>query len=111
MIMDMIISDYYDINPEFGTMADLEELIEKAKAKGIKIIMDLVINHSSDEHAWFQEALKDPNSLIMTIISLNPLKMVKNQITGDQFLEVQYGKKLKEEMNIISMLFLKNNLI
>ena len=56
------ISDYYDINPEFGTMADLEELIEKAKAKGIKIIMDLVINHSSDEHAWFQEALKDPNS-------------------------------------------------
>ena len=49
-------------NPEFGTMADLEELIEKAKAKGIKIIMDLVINHSSDEHAWFQEALKDPNS-------------------------------------------------
>ena len=56
------ISDYYDINPEFGTMADLEELIEKAKNKGIKIIMDLVINHSSDEHAWFQEALKDPNS-------------------------------------------------
>ena len=52
------ISDYYDINPEFGTMADLEELIEKAKNKGIKIIMDLVINHSSDEHAWFQEALK-----------------------------------------------------
>ena len=45
----------------FGTMADLEELIEKAKNKGIKIIMDLVINHSSDEHAWFQEALKDPN--------------------------------------------------
>ena len=56
------ISDYYDINPEFGTMSDLEELIEKAKNKGIKIIMDLVINHSSDEHAWFQEALKDPNS-------------------------------------------------
>ena len=56
------ISDYYDINPEFGTMADLEELIEKAKVKGIKIIMDLVINHSSDEHAWFQEALKEPNN-------------------------------------------------
>ena len=56
------ISDYYDINPEFGTMSDLEELIEKAKNKGIKIIMDLVINHSSDEHAWFQEALKDPHS-------------------------------------------------
>ena len=87
------ISDYYDINPEFGTMADLEELIEKAKAKGIKIIMDLVINHSSDEHAWFQEALKIQIVLIMIIISLNPLKMVKNQITGDLFLEVQYGKR------------------
>lgn len=56
------ISDYYDINPEFGTMADLEELISKAKAKGIKIIMDLVINHSSDEHEWFQEAIKNPDS-------------------------------------------------
>ena len=56
------ISDYYDINPEFGTMADLEELIEKAKAKGIKIIMDLVINHSSDEHAWFIEAKKSKDN-------------------------------------------------
>ena len=45
-----------------STQKEAEELIEKAKAKGIKIIMDLVINHSSDEHAWFQEALKDPNS-------------------------------------------------
>ena len=45
-----------------STQKEAEELIEKAKNKGIKIIMDLVINHSSDEHAWFQEALKDPNS-------------------------------------------------
>lgn len=56
------ISDYYDVNPEFGTMADLDELIIKAKEKGIKIIMDLVINHTSSEHPWFQEAINHPDS-------------------------------------------------
>ena len=56
------ISDYYDIAPEFGTMEDLDNLIKKAKEKNIKIILDLVINHTSDEHEWFQKALKDPNS-------------------------------------------------
>lgn len=54
------ISDYYDINPEFGTMEDLDELIDEAKKRNIKIIMDLVLNHSSDEHEWFKKALKDP---------------------------------------------------
>ncbi|MDW7661984.1 MAG: alpha-glucosidase, partial [Bacillota bacterium] len=52
------ISDYYAINPEFGSMADMDELIFKAKQKGIKIIMDLVANHTSSEHQWFQEAIK-----------------------------------------------------
>ena len=56
------ISDYYDIAPEFGTMEDLDNLIKKAKEKNIKIILDLVINHTSDEHEWFQKALKDPTS-------------------------------------------------
>lgn len=56
------ISDYMELAPEFGTMEDLEELIAKAKEKGIKIILDLVINHTSDEHDWFQEALRDPDS-------------------------------------------------
>ena len=56
------ISDYYQIHPDFGTMDDMDELIQKAKSRNIKIIMDLVINHTSDEHAWFQEALKNPKS-------------------------------------------------
>ena len=47
------ISDYYDINPEFGTKEDLERLIVEAEKRGIKIILDLVINHTSDEHEWF----------------------------------------------------------
>ena len=55
-------SDYFDLAPEFGTMEDLDELIEKANAKGIKIILDLVINHTSDEHKWFEEAISNPQS-------------------------------------------------
>ena len=47
------ISDYRDINPEFGTMEDMERLIAEAGRRGIRIIMDLVINHTSDEHPWF----------------------------------------------------------
>ncbi len=52
------ISDYRDIDPMFGTLADMEELIAQAKQRGIRIIMDLVLNHSSDEHPWFLEAKK-----------------------------------------------------
>ena len=52
------ISDYCAIDPMFGTMDDMEELIAEAKQRGISIIMDLVLNHSSNEHRWFQEALK-----------------------------------------------------
>lgn len=51
------ISDYYDIAPEFGTLTDMDRLIAEAGARNIGIVMDLVVNHSSDEHAWFQNAL------------------------------------------------------
>lgn len=52
------ISDYYDIAPEFGTMEDMKKLVERCENCGIKIIMDLVVNHTSDEHPWFLEAKK-----------------------------------------------------
>lgn len=52
------ISNYQDIDPMFGSLKDMEELIEKADRRGIRIIMDLVLNHSSDEHPWFMEAVK-----------------------------------------------------
>ena len=52
------ISDYCDIDPMFGTLEDMEVLIGEAKKHHIRIIMDLVLNHSSDEHRWFQEAKK-----------------------------------------------------
>lgn len=52
------ISDYQDIDPMFGTMGDMEQLIAEGKKRGIRIILDLVLNHSSDEHPWFIEAKK-----------------------------------------------------
>ncbi|MBF6978852.1 alpha-glucosidase [Aerococcaceae bacterium zg-BR22] len=56
------ISDYLAIMTEFGTMADMEELIAEAKKRHIEIIMDLVVNHSSDQHAWFIEARKSKDN-------------------------------------------------
>ena len=55
------ISDYYAIDPIFGTMEDIEELIAEGKKRGISIIMDLVVNHCSSHHEWFQKALADPD--------------------------------------------------
>ncbi|MDR0502758.1 MAG: alpha-glucosidase [Treponema sp.] len=55
------ISDYCDINPKFGTMADMERLFAEAKKRGLRIIMDLVVNHTSDEHEWFVKS-RDPSS-------------------------------------------------
>lgn len=56
------IQDYYNIQPEFGSLEDMDILISESKKRDIKIIMDLVANHTSDQHPWFQEALKDKNS-------------------------------------------------
>lgn len=55
------ILDYYNIDPRFGTMEDMDELIKKAKERGMYILMDLVVNHCSDEHEWFKKACEDPN--------------------------------------------------
>lgn len=56
------IQDYYNIQPEFGSLEDMEQLIFEAKNRDILIIMDLVANHTSDQHPWFQDALKNKNS-------------------------------------------------
>ncbi|RYU70589.1 alpha-glucosidase [Aliivibrio finisterrensis] len=56
------ISDYQAIAAEFGTMEDMKRLMQQAKDRGIKVVMDLVVNHTSDEHAWFVEAKSDKNS-------------------------------------------------
>lgn len=55
------IADYYSIAEEFGTMEDFDELLAEAKKRDMYIVMDLVVNHCSDKHEWFQKALADPD--------------------------------------------------
>ena len=54
------ISDYYGVDPRFGTLEDLDELIAEMKKRGMYLILDLVVNHCSDQHEWFQKAIQDP---------------------------------------------------
>jgi maltose alpha-D-glucosyltransferase/alpha-amylase len=56
------ISDYYGVNPAYGTLGDFVEFTHAAKQRGIRVLIDLVVNHTSNEHRWFQEARRDPNS-------------------------------------------------
>ncbi|MFQ2523463.1 alpha,alpha-phosphotrehalase [Aeromonas caviae] len=56
------IADYLNIDPAYGTMSDFEALLGAAHARGIRIVMDIVVNHTSTEHAWFKSALEDKNS-------------------------------------------------
>ena len=50
------ISDYYNIDPNYGTMADFEEMLSEAHKRGLKIVMDIVVNHSSTENEWFKKS-------------------------------------------------------
>ena len=56
------ISDYYNINPVFGTLEDMDRLLAEAKKRDMYILLDLVVNHCSDEHEWFKKACEDPDS-------------------------------------------------
>ena len=56
------ISDYYSIQPEYGNLSDFKVFLQEAHARGIRVIADLVLNHVSDQNAWFQEAIKNPQS-------------------------------------------------
>ena len=56
------IADYRDIDPRYGTLADFDALVAAAHARGLRIIMDMVVNHTSTAHPWFQQALADPGS-------------------------------------------------
>ncbi|WP_114782450.1 alpha-amylase family glycosyl hydrolase [Botryobacter ruber] len=56
------VTDYYGIHPDYGTMEDFKEFIRQAHSRNIKVVMDMVLNHSGVDHPWFQEAMKDKNS-------------------------------------------------
>ncbi|MEY5146563.1 MAG: hypothetical protein RL224_877, partial [Actinomycetota bacterium] len=54
------VADYRDVDPRIGTLVEFDELVEKLHARGIRVFVDIVPNHSSDQHVWFQEALRSP---------------------------------------------------
>ena len=56
------IADYYDVDPRYGTLGDFVEFAEGCKQRGLRLLIDLVVNHTSDQHRWFQEARRDPKS-------------------------------------------------
>lgn len=56
------VTDYYGVNPQYGTMDDFKRLVDEAHKRGIHIVIDMVLNHTSDQHPWFKEAKKDINS-------------------------------------------------
>ena len=56
------VADYYSVNPRYGTLGDFVEFTHGCKQRGIRVLIDLVVNHTSDKHAWFQEARSDPQS-------------------------------------------------
>ena len=56
------VSDYYNVNPRFGTLGDFVEFTHGAKQRGIRVLIDLVVNHTSDQHPWFKDARSNPES-------------------------------------------------
>ena len=56
------VTDYYGIHPDYGTLDDFKEFIRQAHSRNIKVVMDMVLNHSGVDHPWFQEAMRDKNS-------------------------------------------------
>ena len=102
------VSDYYQIAQEFGTIEEFKQLLEEAKKRDIKIVMDLVLNHTSDEHPLIV--------LIVTTIfgkkekSMN-LEMKQSQRTGLHFSHRLAGKKMRRQMNIICIFFQEKCLI
>ena len=56
------VQDHYGVDPRFGTLGDFTELLNEADERGLRVIIDLVVNHTSDQHPWFQEARSDPDS-------------------------------------------------
>ena len=101
------ISDYCSVAEEYGTMEDMERLISEADKRNIKIVMDLVFNHTSDKHKWFEESRssKDNPKRDWYIWRDGKEDGLLLQI-GVVFLAVQHGLLMKKQINIICILLL-----
>ncbi len=104
------ISNYLEINEDFGTMDDFERLINVAHEKGIKVMLDIVINHTSTEHEWFKAARKSKDNPYRDYYFLKHLKMGLQQI-GIPNSEVMHGSMILRQMNIIYIYLMSVKLI
>ena len=95
------ISDYEAIMDEFGTMEDWEKLLHGLHDRGIKLIMDLVVNHSSDEHAWFQKARKSKHNPYRDYYIWRPGKPARSRTTGCRSSGAPLGSTTKRRTNFI----------
>lgn len=84
------ISDYRAIMEDFGTMEDFDAFLAEAHEKGLKIVMDLVVNHTSDEHAWFLEA-RSSKKIRIGIIIFGKME-IRNQTIGAPFFGIGLGE-------------------
>ena len=90
------ISDYQDIMTDFGTMEDFDRMITEMHKRGIKLVMDLVVNHSSDEHRWFLESKNRKIIHTAIIISGKIRKTAKSRQTGEHVLVVPHGSLMRQ---------------
>ena len=105
------ISDYQNIMREFGNMKDLDRLLEQAHIRNIRIIMDLVVNHTSDEHPWFIESRKSKENPYRDFYIWKEGKVAGNLITGGRGLVEAHGNMMVRQTCIICIFFLKNSRI
>lgn len=105
------ISDYQAIMDEFGTMEDFDRLLEESHQRGIKIVMDLVVNHTSDEHQWFIESKSQKKILIMITIFGKMAKKISRQIIGVRHFRDLPGNTMKNSVNGICIYLRKNSRI
>ncbi len=103
------ISDYYKIDPRFGTMEDMERLIAEVKARGMYLLMDLVVNHCSDEHEWFRKACEDPDGKYGGYFISGRRQRVSCPRTGALILAGRCGTTCRERTDSTCMFFTKSS--
>ena len=105
------ISDYQAINPQYGTMADFENFLQEAHRRNMKVIMDLVINHTSDEHPWFIESRKSQDNPYRDYYIWRDGKEGALRIIGDRTFRSQPGHSTNGRINTTCTSFPVNSLI
>lgn len=104
------VANYTAIDPTYGTLDDFDELVTQAKSRGIRIILDMVFNHTSTQHAWFREAL-NKKALTASFISGAMANQKRHRTTGVQNLAVVRGAGMRKANSTICISLHQNRRI